>query len=388
LTILERTGRDRRLTQWIPALPVAPPDTARLMDVVFNVTRGRPLPPSSPLDSEGLPAFLRWDPQLAAQVPLNVLRYRLAPKAYAPQPIAVDSSGEHVELVKIVLRRENPEPVAVFAPVPECPKRGLQPRDINDAVGASIGAREYLTSLRRFIDGLPDGEPRKAALELFYAFDLHTNPLIWENLLQQQEDLGSWLDSSLVPDPGNLEAAIASTLSRLEGRLKQRVALHPAVPHFDPYDPENEEEAWRDTRELSTLQLNLLKGRTLAELGAAFEMFANGSLRVQLDNLAIAAQPSSGFYFFFGEFALLAMDNKVNTRSWKNRARFMLRTQRVFAETYADPNVSGPARTLDSYTSLNFCGSKVIDTEDYEHLSAYELAQRAGENAKSYLGGL
>jgi hypothetical protein len=363
------------------------------MDVVFNLTRAVPIPPRDPDAQANLPAFLRWDAAEQERVPPNVLRFRVDPDLHEREGIPITSAREHLELVKIVLRDREHRALQVYAPDPDCPSRHSLRNvpDINEAIGSSFGAREYLKSLDRAIDDLPSTDPLKAPRRFFYRFDLHTNPLIWDNLERQGERLGDWLDPDLVPDANEVESAIGSWIDGLEARVAERVQQYPAVPHFAPYEKGSAERS--EIELLSELQLQLDDGYSLHELGTAFELFANGELRLNLDNLAIASQPSSGAYFLFGEFALLAMGNRTSTRSWKNRSRFLLRTQPVFAKNYApDPVPANPV--FSTYASKNYCGSKVrkrkLDSleREYASLSAAELAEKATRNAHDFLGGL
>ena len=146
-----------------------------------------------------------------------------------------------------------------------------------------------------------------------------------------------------------------------------------------------------DARTLSALQLQLYSRYSPSTIARASELFASGQLRTPLKDLAIACQPSSGYYFLFGEFALLAVDNGLCPAEWTALARVLLRTQPVFAKTDA-PRAAPAKPGFGSYSSSNYCGLKMTPQElaalERQYAAAVDLAVKAGRNAKNHLGGI
>jgi hypothetical protein len=307
---------------------------------------------------------------------------------------------ERLELVKYVFRDSRGFPLSpVFAPGSKLKAVGLP--DVNHAIGRSDGALQFLEDCDKAIDEMtdpPHDTPvdrfKKKASRFFYNFDLHTSPVLWGYLEADKVAQAAWpgWNPQLVPDRGTVANAINHAMAYLTERVKDRVkkADVPAFPEFDKAT-----QIYQDTKLLSELQLKLCSrvhgGLTAAQLRNAFSWFANGELRLPLPGLGIAVQPSCGYYFFFGEFALMAMDNSIAKRRWTSLARTLVRTQLVFAPSYAPSGGDGRTLEFGSYSSENFDGPKGDKDAlrgEFNRLGAVGIASRASSNAKKHLGGI
>ena len=112
-----------------------------------------------------------------------------------------------------------------------------------------------------------------------------------------------------------------------------------------------------------------------------------------LPSKAWACQPFSGFYFYFGEFALLAVDSDVDKETWLRLGRAYVRSQETFARAYP-PSRSTP-KDLAGYHACNYRVKRGVKQQqilklrqDYDGLAAGELSQKATENVNSILTDL
>jgi hypothetical protein len=147
-------------------------------------------------------------------------------------------------------------------------------------------------------------------------------------------------------------------------------------------------------RTLSGLFLELVDqyfGGSLSSFEQAFTWFSNGDLRLVLPNLVVTTQPSSGNFFLFGEFALMAHDNGIEAASWRRLANVMIRSQRIFARVYAPADLAGA--TLGSYSGSNynrhgrpFTEAEIAQLE--REFDGADLYITAGRQAGHYMPGL
>jgi hypothetical protein len=90
----------------------------------------------------------------------------------------------------------------------------------------------------------------------------------------------------------------------------------------------------------------------------AFEAFADGQLRLQLPSGMWSTQPSSGFYFYFAELALLAAEAKLDPpfgpSLWTTLAKVMIRTQETYCARYGPEKVLKPDRDTSSYSACQY----------------------------------
>lgn len=92
-------------------------------------------------------------------------------------------------------------------------------------------------------------------------------------------------------------------------------------------------------------------------LAYTYQQFASGHLRLPMwENRLDAIQPSSGSYFLFGEFALLAAHNAKRklgadvANDWKQIAEVFVMTQKTFASAYAPKGVEPSKLTPAHYS--------------------------------------
>jgi hypothetical protein len=145
---------------------------------------------------------------------------------------------------------------------------------------------------------------------------------------------------------------------------------------------------------LSKLQLGIMReylpdGNYVIDLEAiteAFEMFANGELRVEVVNGVWNSEPDSAFEFSFAEFAFVAIENNIDAEEWSSLVNALVISQEIFTQTYK-PDLPPPFFYSD-YHSTNFAPEKQVDMHfkqqlraEYEGKSPGELAEQAGKNA-------
>ena len=145
---------------------------------------------------------------------------------------------------------------------------------------------------------------------------------------------------------------------------------------------------------LSELQLGIMREYLpngyqdidVAAFTEAFEMFANGELRVEAVDGVWNGEPDSAFEFSFAEFAFVAIENNVDAEAWASLLNALVMSQEIFTPAYR-PNLPQPFFFGD-YHSTNFAPEKQVDTtlkrqlrEQYEGKSVDELAEQAGKNA-------
>jgi hypothetical protein len=145
---------------------------------------------------------------------------------------------------------------------------------------------------------------------------------------------------------------------------------------------------------LSKLQLGIMReylpdGDDVIDLEAfteAFEMFANGELRVEVVNGVWNGEPDSAFEFSFAEFAFVAIENNIDDEEWSSLVIALVMSQEIFTQTYK-PDLPPPFFYSD-YHSTNFAPEKQVDMlfkqqlrAEYEGKSVDELAEQAGRNA-------
>jgi hypothetical protein len=145
---------------------------------------------------------------------------------------------------------------------------------------------------------------------------------------------------------------------------------------------------------LSGLQLRIMREYLpngyrdidVAAFTEAFEMFANGELRVEVAESVWNGEPDSAFEFSFAEFAFVAIENNVDAEEWSSLLNALVMSQEIFTRTYR-PDLPAPFFFSD-YHSTNFAPEKQVETTFKQQLRAqYEgkdvdgLAQQAGNNA-------
>lgn len=128
-------------------------------------------------------------------------------------------------------------------------------------------------------------------------------------------------------------------------------------------------------------------GTDFIELGQAFCHFSNGELRINKPFQITEYEPDSGFYFAFGEFALLALELGIDSDFWSQIVRYLILTQEIFVRAYP---VKGPRsgifNIVTKFKPTDFKGS--LSEKDlseikarYLYLSLKELKLEAGRIA-------
>ena len=122
-------------------------------------------------------------------------------------------------------------------------------------------------------------------------------------------------------------------------------------------------------------------------------MFANGELRLQLpSNLAWTTQPSSAYYFFFAEFALLAIDLGVDVPVWSKLLNVLVRTQRMVFSVYK-ASVRKPG--FGDYSPCSFdpgrswpCSEREELRRWFRGLGNHDLCVVAARHAHEFVPGI
>ena len=145
---------------------------------------------------------------------------------------------------------------------------------------------------------------------------------------------------------------------------------------------------------LSKLQLGIMReylsdgyqGIDLEAITEAFEMFANGELRVEVVNGVWNSEPDSAYEFSFAEFAFVAIENNIDASEWSSLVNGLVMSQEIFTQTYK-PDLPPPFFYSD-YGSTNFAPAKQVDAAfkqqlraEYVGKSVDDLAEQAGKNA-------
>jgi hypothetical protein len=152
---------------------------------------------------------------------------------------------------------------------------------------------------------------------------------------------------------------------------------------------------------LTDLQEKLFGELPLPDLARAFEQFTNGELRLPLPLTgAIALQPSSGFFFLWGEFWMFARGLGIAPAEGLDWARMLVLAQEIFVQPYAPVGIPGPSRDFSSYSAGNFLAAsgqldeaaKNVIRSQYPAVTtpgfASWLARRFSENVRAHLGGV
>jgi hypothetical protein len=136
-------------------------------------------------------------------------------------------------------------------------------------------------------------------------------------------------------------------------------------------------------------------------IGPAFELFASGALTskrpqhmtkivedssLQMRSTASVTdepEPNGGAHFFWGEFALLAASRGFQTERWKAILPFLLRSNRIFALCYGDPQngVVPSDRKFVEYTSTSgpFTRLRPAVARDIQRKSSMSLSEMEAE---------
>jgi hypothetical protein len=307
-------------------------------------------------------------------------------KATIPERVAIASQGDQLQLARIVL--EIPKGFVHVHPAGAPAERAAGP------VAAEPQARvfdhaEYQRVMQRVLAALPPSAFTRAR-EFFHALDRHTEP-----------DL---VKSNPFPTPTAVEGkrvlAAAQFVRRgLDVRMSARMREHRATPFRST--PFADPLSFRPSvQRVSDVFLRLLwqhfpdgrGGLDLAAVEEAFELFATGELRLRLDELDVwTTEPSSGAFFLFGEFALLATECDVEPALWTRLANVMVRAQELFCRTY--PVGAARPRLADYSVAAHAPDGRPSPSERaalralYAGLTHEELSLAAMRNLERYAPG-
>jgi hypothetical protein len=226
-------------------------------------------------------------------------------------------------------------------------------------------------------------DPKIKTYQLFYwHYDRETHPQLIPNNPDIPEDEKLKRRSIIVQTAPILSRRVLERATIAQnGRTPQPGELTP-VPDVSGLDY------------LSKLQLGIMReylpdGNDVIDLEAfteAFEMFANGELRVEVVNGVWNGEPDSAFEFSFAEFAFVAIENNIDDEEWSSLVKALVMSQEIFTQTYK-PDLPQPFFYSD-YHSTNFAPKKQVDMPfkqqlraEYEGNSVDELAEQAGKNA-------
>jgi hypothetical protein len=400
--------------QFVQPLP-APPEGATRLYVVFNVTRAL-IDKREPIPAAGL----QWIPNVALSLdrpatpgtdPLpNVVAFQIL----APPPgghargLKLRAFGEPPEPVKLVFRRGTRSTVFASRGAPCADTEDLWRVDSELPVDRHVfGPAEFLQALEARIAGAPP--ERQQALRFFLDLDRRTSLVLAQqgqgDLIQAQGFVLPALirsvqrrHRSLVANGGayaplqhDVAAAYLSFYTKIFWDL---LLLHfpsaaaPAGP-LPALPPDATPENWFD----------------LAAFEQAFEAFADGALRqrIRIPDLALlqhydsfasawATQPSSGYFFLFGELALVAAELGVHAEFWTRLSHVMVRSQHLFAERYQPRKPLPAGRALPMMTDYHGCNFRAGPTAAIPAGYAGKrdlpsLSIAAADNAHSFLGG-
>lgn len=250
----------------------------------------------------------------------------------------------------------------------------------------------FLDRLEAELGGLdPCREARRNARRFFAALDQQANSFLLGALVARGQMHRE--------DADQRRLVVKSIGNELRARIQQRCRA-PDASRGTPWSLEGRvfEPLAPKCRALSRLFLNLVErylGASLPAFEQAFTWFANGDLRLALPGLApdplLTTQPSSGNFFLFGEFALLARDHGIEAERWRRLANVLVRSQRIFARVYAPADLAGA--TLASYSGRDyashgkpFSGAELAELE--REFDGADLDRAAARQAAQYLPGL
>jgi hypothetical protein len=230
-----------------------------------------------------------------------------------------------------------------------------------------------------FIETLQD--PIEKKYHSFFAdLDYQTNP----PLVAQNPNLTT-------QEKKKRTAIITRTIGVLAQRVDQR-RLYGKINQIPPQQDLLNSQDINDVSYISDLQMAIYKahfGNPLdsSDFGKAFEMFANGELRINPPKDGYwNSEPDSAFEFFFAEFGWLAIDNNSNEQDWGVLIGQLVKSQRIMMIVY-QPRKSAPYY-FDDYSSDNFDNTKQVNEafkqnlrQEFLNKTPNEVRLAMGQNA-------
>jgi len=317
----------------------------------------------------GLPTVLRTDLATVSQSQVT--------------PITVESIGERPALASVVLDAGAGATTILWAD-PIAPAAAVATQPIGDVCGGHpasstvpgapadylYGPKEYIAAMERLLERAGPGQRQR---RFFFEIDRATHPLLVG---------GKFVES---PRQSLVQISFERRVS-LFNRGKGATLPPPEEVTYD--DPP----ATKYLDALFRIFESLLVDLDEAEIDDAMDHFAGGALRMRLPNGEWTTQPSSGYFFFFGEVGLLGVAFR-DPELWTPFARAAIRAQEIFTEVY---RVKGPvASPYDLYDACAYRESARVTMTRQRRLRAQygsmpiEALQRAAaQNALRWLPGV
>jgi len=356
---------------------------------------------------------MRWREEEQGDVPRNGLRFGLDAERWEPSTFDVLSDFEPLEFVKYVYRDrkrrhllivqrpfDSPgdgEPIIIrpHSPPTSLLRRAEEVDPDDDTIW--IHAQTYLDELKIELAKLDDMDPRTQGRRFFARLNRHTSDTLWTRI--EEQCLGAcspqdFVDPEIVPDYLTTREAIRGRRTSLENQIRDRTYLD------DPPTPAVGAPARTEYQHLNDLQAKLFGELSTANLERAFEQFTNGDLRLPMPLTgAIALQPSSGFYFLWGEFWMLAQGLGMAPAEGLRWARMLVLAQEIFVHPYAPVGIPGPNRDFTSYSAGTFRASEMLDENGKDLIRVQYpdpttlnfrtwLSTRFGQNVRNHLGAI
>lgn len=341
-----------------------PPAEFELVYLVFNITRAHRI--RATWSGEGDSTFVAMADEPMTDHPYpNVIRISptkslgLGGLDFVGRTrdveVVVESIGEPPELVQIVYEetasQSGDREGTLWIVLPdECPTTQqplTQDAEILTRTGSALDVvltpESYLANLDAYFASAPD-EPRTRYQKFFVDLDRKTSGYL----------LNLATEPALIHAAPDVKAWIQSTGGALEDRVKARLAHQgpsaPTLPSLAAGQPTSY------AAQLSKWFLAVIKdqpfffgpggGFLLDRFEEAFEMFAEGELREEIEPNVWATQPSSAGFFQFAEFATLVIDNElhdvqlddvqkaIDKGLWHDVLNVMVRMQEAFMVIY------------------------------------------------------
>lgn len=342
----------------------------QVLYLVFNVSRtpvrlARGMQPEGFVQSDA-GALLAGAPPDEPTHP-NVLAFEVLDLVRARdefRELVFESLGERPELVRIVLQTPTQILVAKTANEPCLDTLHLQFAPEPGGAAQNVpGPAQYTAELQAALQAPPGPHPE--ASRFFAHFDhvtldvLGATPSMTTAIesvsLMAQQRLSDRLKEHLA-DPTSYTPYPFSETERTDLRRVAELFVETASTYLAP-------KGTRFDRLLGPRRAAGLSRQEKAAAAAgidlksfeqAFEAFADGNLRIKLQPSGMrSTQPSSGFYFYFAELALLAaeaeLDPPLDRKLWEALGNVMVRTQEVFAARYGPEEALHHDRDTSSY---------------------------------------
>ena len=368
--------------------------------LVFNVTRGKPVDVET-ADKVGVEVLPEPPPGELRRLslPRNVLCLRSTQPLAKGQELRVVSEVEAVELTKVIHvvpgTRVHVYTVDEEGKLPGKPAP-IEAQNLGESLrGEILDAAGYLKEAGDLLKDVA------AFREYFWELDRGTHPDLTRLVA---------VDGEARTDAINLAIRILRERLIERARRKKRNGRKKAGEPLIPLPTSVRPDDVPCLKHLSELQLGLIRKHFavdttdgLKRFERAYEMFANGELGLYLPKSgAWTCEPSSGYYFLFGEFALLAVDPGTplaaalgaDRFTWMNLCNVLVRTQEIFARVYA-PKRGSKQDSFEHFAAANYWHRRrplsPREKQDLEKVCAGstlgQLCDRSAGYAIEYLPG-